>query len=528
MHACAHTGMSSCLDEPSSADSIHAPPGYRESFLALFILTLLFVCFGFGLFLRVRRRSGRLAKRSFSLLFLSGMALILSSLVVFFREYFGREKFNCTALLALHYLVMPLAVGPLVVRVNVHAYRLRKSQIRAGLSLGGVNKEQERIAHTTRDDASAEDKWWWWESFASFLTLRGKKKTQGLGSSGNLLPSTTAAAVGAEDFDEFPHLVVEQHQNHIKRSLAGSGRRSLAAAAAFAPPRATSFTTGWSPRAHDAEAELPLKELVRNESAWFGLVMVGLLSLPFVLALSLRASLEDRYYDGCVGCDLEALDVYILLGLSSLLCVLFGVSLTRVWHSADPLFVLWEAKLCMLVFLLLGFLAFILYLIDPNGWESAYLFTWLAFEPLWCAVLFFLQSYAQVLATVWINRAVGQSRISLLQLLENVELRDMFDDHLASEFSIENLRFWDRAIHWKTLYHMMGEDEAKTRAREIYHIFIARDAAMELNLSSANHKALGLAFEEGQIPITVFDEALEESYKLMSDGLSRFVRTEAF
>lgn len=489
---------------PTSSDL--ARPGYREAFLALFVLCLVFVFAGIALFFRARRRSGRLTKRSFLLLLISGTATVLSAVSVLLREYMGREHFDCRTVMILHYLVMPLAVGPLTVKINVYAFRLRKSYVKAGLSYKGVRKEQDRIENRLQ----AQRGWiaLVWSRFASFLVMKRKgfvDTTAALKDEETVHGGTTNA-----DFDEENHAHSFRSNTRRKTSHKSTG----------------SF---WGRNATELEAELPLGDLVRNESAVFSLVMVCMLTLPFVAVIVYRATTDAKYVLACAGCDFEPLDVYLLAALAVLLCTVFVLSTLRVWNSPDPLYVLWECKLCVFVFVLCGIPELVLYLLDPNAWEREYQITWFVFETVWCSLLFFIQSYSQVFTTLYVNSKMDIRAVSLFRLLENVELRDMFDDYLASEFSIENLRFWDRAIHWKSVYQQTPPDECQRRARELYRLFIQRDAAMALNLSGFHVRMLKEAFDTAAatiLPNTVFDEALKECFKLMNDGLYRFLRTE--
>ncbi|KAH9251567.1 hypothetical protein BASA81_010606 [Batrachochytrium salamandrivorans] len=433
------------------------PPGYKESFLIAFILCVLCVAGGLMLFASMRFRSVRLAKRSFALLALSGTAALLSSIAVLFREYAGRTNFACSGTLALHYLVVPLAIGPLAVKMAIHAFRLRKSHIKAGFTLGGENK------HTYETGM---------RKVSSFL-------------------STTNGSFTS------PWWIA-----HDGSSL-GGGRTSA----------------------------LFLEDLVRKESADFSLAMVLALCLPFLVAILVRALGDDKYGQ-CLGCDFEYIDVYILTGLSAFLCLVFVACTVVLRNSPDPLYVVWECKLCGLVFCTMALPQLVLYVTDPGNLERDGQFTWWVLETAWVLCLFVIQSYLQVGSTLYINRSLQHhTTITLYTLLENVELRDMFDEHLVSEFSIENLRFWDRAIYWKSVYFQAVEEERERKANELYRVFIQREGAMALNLSSANLRALALAFDCGRqdpVPSTVFDSALVECFKLMNDGLARFVRGDRY
>ena len=79
-----------------------------------------------------------------------------------------------------------------------------------------------------------------------------------------------------------------------------------------------------------------------------------------------------------------------------------------------------------------------------------------------------------------------------------------------SEFSVENLRFWDRATRYKAHYDRLSPADRDRIANELFSVFIKDDGAMSLNLSHDNRYTIIHAFPADQkavvgiLPVIVF------------------------
>ena len=555
----------------NATNSDLATNGYRQTYLALFIIFLILTLAGIFIFQLRRIKSGRLAKRSLTLIVVSSFAVILSSVVVLFREYYGRQNFPCRAVLIMHELTAPLIAGPLIAKVYVHAFRLKRSQVRAGLSFAAVRKEQDRI-----DQKKPKEGQRFLTKISSFLFL--KPKNQSISNHNN---TTTINSTNPSELEDHFEVVSPHSSGHLdeeadpplsasspssspfrpaskrslvefdinlasasipqqrKKSLVEGVKKKTSRQASYHNDARASSSFWWGGgnpnfKTKGSETKIALDELIKNESTWLGILMVIILAIPFIISICIRSTTDPKYIFNCDGCNFELIDVYVNWGLSIVLLGLFVFSVLLLWRTPDPLGILWEAKLCCFILIIFGSPIYLLYIFDPFHLEAEYRFTWFTFETITYLLIFMVQTFGQVYLTERTNIRLKSKNISLFRLLENVELRDMFDDHLTGEFSIENLRFWDRALHWKSFYFDLPKDEVQRRANDLYRIFISKDAAMPLNLSSANENILQTIFVKAQenpdflVPINVFDNALKECFKLMHDGLSRFLVSDRY
>eukprot|EP00808_Paulinella_micropora_P001456 g64917.t1 len=82
------------------------------------------------------------------------------------------------------------------------------------------------------------------------------------------------------------------------------------------------------------------------------------------------------------------------------------------------------------------------------------------------------------------------SALTLAEVLEDPRWREAFRDHLKTEFSQENLLFWEAVEEWHK-----GGDFSLVNARRIYERFIAHGAPLQINLPAPVLKQLKRAVD---------------------------------
>lgn len=82
-----------------------------------------------------------------------------------------------------------------------------------------------------------------------------------------------------------------------------------------------------------------------------------------------------------------------------------------------------------------------------------------------------------------ILNAVSQFKVPLHDVLVRVELQGFridFAEHLAREFSLENLLFWDAARRYESEWASLSVDDARTQALGIYDRFVVPGSSHEV------------------------------------------------
>ncbi|XP_072295336.1 regulator of G-protein signaling 4 [Eucyclogobius newberryi] len=118
---------------------------------------------------------------------------------------------------------------------------------------------------------------------------------------------------------------------------------------------------------------------------------------------------------------------------------------------------------------------------------------------------------------------VAKWRESFSHLLKSDMGRAVFSSFLRSEFSEENLKFWEACEEYKK----SPESQLQNRAIKIYQQYIEADAPYEVNLDAATRD---LTKQNVQLACpTCFDEAQRMIHLLMEkDSYRRFLHSSLF
>jgi hypothetical protein len=137
-----------------------------------------------------------------------------------------------------------------------------------------------------------------------------------------------------------------------------------------------------------------------------------------------------------------------------------------------------------------------------------------------------------------VAKVLPDDSVPLAYILCCPELLALFREHLASEFSLENLDFWAASRSFRTTWDSVpsGSEEAEadtanmsTQALTIMREYVFDDAPRQVNLRGNIQMELLDAVDKSLYHPLMFTEAEEEIYNLLSrDSLSRFKKSAKF
>ena len=114
--------------------------------------------------------------------------------------------------------------------------------------------------------------------------------------------------------------------------------------------------------------------------------------------------------------------------------------------------------------------------------------------------------------------------LSLKDIVEHPLGKQLFKQHLISEYSFPNLMFWQTARDWKAAFDETSQEVREKVAKNLFGKYFSTDSPTEINVSAAQKNLARQALESGEkLEITLFDGLLEEIFVLMeSDSFYRF------
>lgn len=286
----------------------------------------------------------------------------------------------------------------------------------------------------------------------------------------------------------------------------------------------------------------------------------------------------EYYGHGCRGCRREASADAVIAVFAIVASVASVVLYRRIQHHEDPLSLRFHSVSSMWVVLVLGLLYIAFATFDPGNIDATgkINFSWLlimgtAYMSFVNVIRPLVQSFT---LTSKLDRASRRTRakarkdkdremrkhvkdmgrnfsfvnstanetsvlstvssdnnLTLAQVLSSKRGVDLFQSHLAQEFNLENIVFYKSALRWKNNYDSFPTEQGREDvANNIFTAFIPERAAMQINLSSRQQRALIATFALPESrPRDVFDDAIKEVFKLMDrDSFQRFQDTEAY
>jgi len=98
----------------------------------------------------------------------------------------------------------------------------------------------------------------------------------------------------------------------------------------------------------------------------------------------------------------------------------------------------------------------------------------------------------------------GLNESPIVSILSSPREREKFKSYVALHLCLENMKFMEEVLHWKTYYESGNPEDG---ARRIYEEFIRPDAPYEINISDAKRVQITKKLNSNEIDPDVFDEA---------------------
>jgi len=268
-----------------------------------------------------------------------------------------------------------------------------------------------------------------------------------------------------------------------------------------------------------------------RRASWRFTLLAGLITLaPFVVAAALNYVWLDYYGHGCVGCTLTVVEYLVQMLGPYVAAPLYLSSFKLMYYSPDPFGVRQEltwsclstGTLAMPFILLLSF-------DDYTGitMSGAFNFEYMVFAGCLC-MHFFTVTYQIAFYYLWeSNRPM---LVGLDDVLSDPRALSYFRKHLVSEYSVENICFYDEVEAWKRAFPTLIPPKQTLWARRIYFTFICmRTAIAQINLPGDQFAKLEALFErhtnELVLSIDVFDPCAREIKAMMMDSFLRFTKS---
>jgi len=154
-------------------------------------------------------------------------------------------------------------------------------------------------------------------------------------------------------------------------------------------------------------------------------------------------------------------------------------------------------------------------------------FTWLCVIPLFRAHRI-IQSLSKVQG----------ARVDFKQFLHNNAAQKVFTEHLANEWAIENIKFWNQVETYRD-HSFKSVKQSNLVALQTLKTFIKAGSVLEVNIQAKvrdlivdsfdKHSVQDPDFDKVKIDQHIFDEAQAEVFLLMEkDSFQRFQLTEAY
>jgi hypothetical protein len=299
-------------------------------------------------------------------------------------------------------------------------------------------------------------------------------------------------------------------------------------------------TNGSSSMTSTVDVDAFLKTLYRK-TIRYKVMVIGVPFLPIIIAgIALQFSLP-YLKAGCYGCYEEILIKGITFAIAGVVVTGIFIIILQLRGSPDPLHILRDFKYAYIGGIVVGVPGVIGFMIDEFinfPYENA-VFSWD-----WLLVIgmdwYFFVTFTLPAIHAWRFRRIVQveSKSDLPALLNNLHFQKLFRDHLVSEFSVENLIFYNQVNSFKDHYGDFEDAELSRVAFQTYSLFIQQGSLMEVNISSIQRERLDRFFESTSqkgafnvtdIPKDIFDESQNEILLLMDkDSFHRFKNSKVY
>ncbi len=450
----------------------------------------------------VRRDHFLLRKRSLSFVVYSAIGLWFQIFTTGMGNYKTIYWIPCDVQLWTVYMIVPLAVGPIITRLVIFYNKARYSQLllqdqASGSDAGGQNLDAVKFMNT---------------SLFQQLRILYKFKTR------------------------------RAKQRRVDMRNARKSRISLKKKHVAISPVADSGSL--QDASGGTEADLMASGIalyLMTTYVYSILILGGWLSIGAIF-IAIKYLQKDTPYgqfkNGCYGCTMQGLDS-IFLGIMVLFVVTVGSYMIYILRDIpDPLGILKEIRLVLSVGLLIVG-GIVLSAIDPGGLIDDGIWDWYYVVSFLCMVIHYIQCPMIVRKTYKVNTA-KDTEISLDTVLATRSSKEAFLRYLATEFSVENLYFYDAVNSYKKNHAHMSPSLALANAEEIWQKYVAEGSLLEVNVSSIQRTKVAKALkpllrktgdiEENDKPAeNLFDECKDEIINLMKlDSYPRFLKSSHY
>jgi hypothetical protein len=304
-----------------------------------------------------------------------------------------------------------------------------------------------------------------------------------------------------------------------------------------------------SANVNNKETLKTLQILKRFSSSQFGLIGMAFPFIPVIIWIIIRLVTMPWYLNGCIGCILYSSESRIILIIVAALGAIMFFLAYKIRYLPDPLGILREITLASLIAFLGTLFAVSIDLYNPAELHSSGVLTWSWVTCFGMFISFTLTVIMPVRNSFHIDYTVLRQRANKVEttsiaakdsqveefdswLIED-EKKDCFTKHLTTEFSPENIKFWDEVTTYRETYEDLSVEENRRKAGYIFRTFIEKGAPLELNIPYSLSQKTKDRFHEVSdnevYPEDLFDDALNDIYTLMArDSFARFKDSQLY
>jgi len=244
----------------------------------------------------------------------------------------------------------------------------------------------------------------------------------------------------------------------------------------------------------------------------------------------LKTVLEPNspYFQGCSSCafneEMGQLTSIVLL----LVIIPCAYGLCKVRKTPDPLRIAREIRIAVLI-CFLSFFANGLVIADPGDLREDGKFDYLYINILISMLLFAVQTTYPILLT-YQKDAVSQDAVSFEDMLNDESAKGPFRRYLASEFSAENLYFYEEVSAFEKEYSRLSDTDLQALVSDIIESYIIESSMLQINIGSqVRDKIITTVLDhrrsKSRIPVTLFAQAKAVCIDQMrSDSYPRYLR----
>jgi hypothetical protein len=104
---------------------------------------------------------------------------------------------------------------------------------------------------------------------------------------------------------------------------------------------------------------------------------------------------------------------------------------------------------------------------------------------------------------------------NLMEYLTDSVKREEFEQFMKERYALENVRFLEDIIAWRTYFNEKNEQWRKSKAKLLIQTYIKERSLMEINISSQSKSDILRHFSESNkpIPYNLFEDAFNDIFQ---------------